>query len=98
MAEASPLVRYAAFIRDDLDRRRSAGAEAIDDELGRLLRSEGLRLRTGDPDAWEAAGALLRSAAEPADQPDRGAKSGRMTRPIVTFCMAVADCPDRSSA
>ncbi len=44
MAQASPLVLYAAFIRDGLDRRRRAeAAEAMDDELGRLLRAEGLR-------------------------------------------------------
>ena len=62
-AEADPLIRYAAFIRDGLGRRRPRrGVRPIDDELGRLLRHEDTRLRTADPARWEAAGALLAAA------------------------------------
>jgi hypothetical protein len=58
-AEADPRIRYAAFVRDGLDRRSSRwGAGPIDDELSRLLRSEGMRLRA-EPEQWEAARALL---------------------------------------
>ena len=63
MAQASPLVLYAAFIRDGLERRKSAeAAEAMDDELGRMLRADGLRLRAADPESWAAAGDLLAAA------------------------------------
>ena len=58
-ARADPLTRYAAFVRDRLDRRRGGAAGPGDDDLGRLLRSEGTRLRTTEPAAWEAAGVLL---------------------------------------
>ena len=62
-AEADPLIRYAAFIRDGLDRRCSRrGAGPVDDELSRLLRREGMRLRTQEPEQWDAAGALLAAA------------------------------------
>ena len=60
LAEADPLVRYAAFIHDGIERRRyRRGRAPIDDELGRLLRREGQRLRTEAPERWEAAGTLL---------------------------------------
>ena len=63
MGQATPLVLYAAFIRDGLDRRRRAEAtEAMDDGLGRWLRADGLRLRTADPESWAAAGELLTAA------------------------------------
>jgi hypothetical protein len=59
-ARADPRTRYAAFIRDRLDRRGRGGtAGPVDDDLGRLLRMEATRLRTADPGAWKAAGALL---------------------------------------
>ena len=62
-AEAAPAIRYAAFIRDGLDRRRDRpGAELVDGGLNRLLRTEGARLRTAEPGQWEAAGALLAAA------------------------------------
>jgi len=61
--EADPLIRYAAFIRDGLDRRCGRrGAGAIDDELSRLLQRAGMRLRTAEPEKWDAAGALLAAA------------------------------------
>ena len=57
------MVRYAAFIRDGLDRRRSRSAAAPDeDELDRLFRGEGARLRTAEAERWEAAGVLLAAA------------------------------------
>lgn len=63
-ASSDPLTRYAAFVRDGLDRRRCREGRAgpVDDELSRLLRSEGARLRTAEPEQWEAAGALLATA------------------------------------
>jgi hypothetical protein len=62
-ADADPLVRYAAFIRDGLSRRgRNGGAGLTDDELARLLRSEGQRIRTQAAEEWEAAGTLLAAA------------------------------------
>jgi hypothetical protein len=63
LAEADPLIRYAACIRDGLDRRRHGRAgPSPDDELGRLFAREGLRLRETEAARWEAAGALLASA------------------------------------
>ena len=62
-ADADPMVRYAAFIRDGLDRRRRRGAEAPEeDELDHLFRGEGARLRTAEAERWEAAGMLLATA------------------------------------
>jgi hypothetical protein len=63
-ARADPLTRYAAFVRDGLDRRHArANAGPIDDELTRLLRTERTRLRASAPGAWEQAGSLLAAAA-----------------------------------
>jgi len=63
LAATDPLVRYAAFVRDGLDRRRGrGGTPPIDDALGGLLRRESTRLRAAAPDRWEAAGALLTAA------------------------------------
>jgi hypothetical protein len=61
-AEADPLTRYAAFIRDGLDRRRVRGAAGTDDELSRLLRHEALRLRTTALQQWDASSAVLAAA------------------------------------
>jgi hypothetical protein len=62
-AAADPLTRYAAFIRDGLDRRRyRGGAGSMDDELSHLLRQEGLRLRTTALEQWDASGAVLAAA------------------------------------
>jgi hypothetical protein len=64
LAGASPLVRYAAFVRDTDQRRRGPSrAAAFDDDLGRLIRHEALRLRTEASAAWVAAGLLLETAA-----------------------------------
>ncbi len=58
--EAGPAARYAAFVRDRTERRRpDARMGWSPDEVQRLLRVEASRLRTGDPDAWDAAGAIL---------------------------------------
>ena len=58
--EAGPAARYAAFVRDRTERRRpDARMGWSPDEVQRLLRVEASRLRTDDPDAWDAAGAIL---------------------------------------
>jgi hypothetical protein len=63
-ARADPLTRYAAFVRDGLDRRHAReGAGLVDDELSRLLRTEGRRLRGQAPGTWEQARTLLAIAA-----------------------------------
>jgi hypothetical protein len=63
LAEADPMIRYAACIRDGLQRRpRGREAASADDELDRLFAREGLRLRETEPARWEAAGALLAAA------------------------------------
>jgi len=63
IAEADPMVRYAAFIRDGLDRRRRRGAAASeDDDLDHLFRGEGARLQTTEAGRWEAAGVMLATA------------------------------------
>ena len=64
LAVAAPLTRYAAFVRDTDQRRRGPQrATAFDDDLGRLVRHEAVRLRTAAPAAWTDAGALLETAA-----------------------------------
>lgn len=58
--DAMPLARYAAFVRDADQRRRTARmSAAIDDDLGRLIQRELTRLQATAPEAWDAAGALL---------------------------------------
>jgi hypothetical protein len=60
LADAAPLTRYAAFVRDTDHRGRPARRFAeSDDDLGRLIRQEATRLRATAPERWEAAGALL---------------------------------------
>lgn len=60
LAKATPVERFAAFVRDTLARRRHGPhAEPIDDELGRLIVSEAGRLQTATPQAWEAGARLL---------------------------------------
>lgn len=63
LAAASPLTRYAAFLRDRMDRcwqpRREARGE---DDLEPVLRREARRLRAAEPEAWAAAWRLLRDA------------------------------------
>jgi hypothetical protein len=63
LGSATPLARYAAFVRDATARRpRPAGDHPPDDELGRLLRTETYRLQKASSDDWKAAGALLVAA------------------------------------
>jgi hypothetical protein len=60
LAAAAPLTRYAAFVRDAMDRRgNSKAARWADDELGRLLRVESARLQADALPDWDAAAALL---------------------------------------
>lgn len=59
-SDASPLTRYAAFIRDaDERRRRPRRSELTDDEVGRLAQREATRLRAEARPEWEAASTLL---------------------------------------
>ncbi|HEX5015267.1 MAG TPA: hypothetical protein VFV72_14035 [Candidatus Limnocylindrales bacterium] len=66
LAAASPLTRYAAFIRDASARRpgvaRAASAGWPDEPLDRLLRAETARLATEAPREWRSAAALLVAA------------------------------------
>jgi hypothetical protein len=59
--DASPLTRYAAFVRDTYQRWRRTRADpvAVDVGVGRFLRREATRLRATAFQAWDAAGALL---------------------------------------
>lgn len=59
-AEADPLTRYAAFVRDAEARSRLGRAAARnDDEVAPLIRREAARLRASQPGSWDAAAALL---------------------------------------
>ena len=62
MADASPLTRYASFVRDELARREGGHLPAADDELDRLLRAEARHLEADSPLDWMAGGALLEAA------------------------------------
>ena len=62
-ADASPTVRYAAFIHDAGARRRADSPTGVDSDLGRLIRHESVRLRLDLPDDW-AAGSRLLAASE----------------------------------
>ncbi len=60
---ATPITRYAAFLCDAERRRRIPGhAASFDDDLGRLLRHEALRMRASAPTEWDAACAFLDAA------------------------------------
>ncbi len=62
-ATATPLTRYAAFVREADRRRRTAGhSMSFDDDLGRLVRHEADRLRASAPTEWDAASAFLDAA------------------------------------
>lgn len=62
-ADSAPMTRYAAFVRDTDQRRRTARRSApVDDELGRLIRQEATRLRATASEQWTAAGALLEAS------------------------------------
>jgi hypothetical protein len=63
LARATPLTRYAAFVRDATARRRGAPSGGRSDEaLDQLMRAETSRLMTAAPGDWRAAGALLVAA------------------------------------
>jgi hypothetical protein len=57
--DASPMTRYAAFVRDAHQRRSARRSDADADDIGRLLRHEAIRLQASAPDQWAAAGELL---------------------------------------
>jgi hypothetical protein len=62
LADVDPLTRYAAFVRQELERRHGARHTAPPDDLGLLLRTESARLEVDAPESWRAAGGLLESA------------------------------------
>ena len=63
VAEADPVIRYAAFVADITDRyRRSDQLRLARGDLWRMLQVEEVRLRRDAPEAW-AAGQALRAAA-----------------------------------
>jgi hypothetical protein len=60
LAAATPLERYAAFLRHDA--ARLASSELVREHYGpdaRLVRAEAERLRSSEPRAWAAGGRLL---------------------------------------
>jgi hypothetical protein len=57
--DATPLTRYAAFVRDAHQRLRAQRSAAADDDFRRLLEHEATRLQSTAPDEWTAAGELL---------------------------------------
>ena len=68
LGDASPLVRYAAFIREAARRRRRlppAEWRGRDDALGRLIAEESARLRSGAPAEWASAARLLEAVPGP---------------------------------
>jgi len=78
-ATATPLARYATFVRDADRRRHTPGySGSPDDDLGRLLRHEADRLRVSAPIEWDAATARLDAAvvdshpADPLTPPSEG--------------------------
>ncbi len=58
-ADATPLTRYAAFIRDWDERHSARTATSGDDDLRRLLRHESVRLRASASAEWASAGAIM---------------------------------------
>jgi hypothetical protein len=56
---ATPLTRYAAFVRDADVRIRAQRSAVAEDDFFRLLRHEAIRLQATAPDEWAAAGKLL---------------------------------------
>ncbi len=59
LADASPMTRYAAFVRDALDRHPPRGTTDGDRGLALLIRGEARRLCSDEPEAWEAGERLL---------------------------------------
>ena len=62
LAQATPLTRYAAFVRDGLARRAAGVAFRPDDDLRRLLANESARLRAAARSDWDAAEVVLHAA------------------------------------
>jgi hypothetical protein len=61
VGRSDPLVLYAAFLQDALERRVPEAAEQIgDDETATWIRFEARRLYAAAPRIWEAAGQLRR--------------------------------------
>jgi len=65
LAAASPLTRYAAFVRDAARREPTSAEARTGDDVVRLLHTESARLRRTSAADWEAAGALLVAAGGP---------------------------------
>jgi hypothetical protein len=63
IGDVSPLVRYAAFVRDCVERRRTAPSPGAEDRLTSLIRHEAIRLRRDQASEWAAASRLLDQAA-----------------------------------
>ena len=59
IGDASPLVRYAAFVRDCAERRRAVPSAGAEDRLTSLIRHEAIRLRRDQASEWAAASRLL---------------------------------------
>jgi hypothetical protein len=60
VSRATPLTRYAAFLRFDVE--RIVGSELVRESYGpdaRVVRAEAARLRRRHPEDWEAGGRLL---------------------------------------
>jgi hypothetical protein len=62
ISEASATTRYAAFIRDAIDRRRAVPMATVEDRLTSLIRREARRLRIEQVEDWSAASSLLDQA------------------------------------
>jgi hypothetical protein len=62
LGNASPLVRYAAFVLDATARRPATPGARVDDDFARLLRTEAARLQATAGRDWEAAAELLEAA------------------------------------
>jgi hypothetical protein len=55
LADAPPLTRYAAFVRDSRTRcSRPGGSAALDEDFCRLMATEAARLRASAPSDWDA--------------------------------------------
>lgn len=63
IGDASPIARYAAFVRDCAERRRAVPSTGAEDRLTSLIRHEAIRLRRDQASDWAAASRLLEQAA-----------------------------------
>jgi hypothetical protein len=59
---AGPIARYAAFVRDCVERRRALPSADVEDRLTSLIRQEAVRLRRDQSSDWAAAAGLLDEA------------------------------------